>query len=254
MKTTTIREDRQARYSRNARTVLRGLLIAIGASAILSACESTGSIGDPISRRSAWVDFIGGGDIRAACQPGSSPAYRLVYNANREDQVRVYDLAETADGGILRVRVLTGKVRLDNKSLGADFFRSFQPEDTRKELDARNVALIRQALQADGVFARPPEPQTLLSEWHFWVISACLNGRFWFDVRVDPTPPLETLAFPEALRAVDFATAPYPSPPPEKRRERHEIRTTEDFRFQHYELDVYADHVRQGHVYGIQRP
>lgn len=253
MKTTTLRKDRQARYSDNARSVLRGLLIAVGASVLLAACQSTGNIDDPFSRRSAWVDFIGGGDIRAACQPGSNPAYRLVYNANREDQVRIYDLTETADGGVLRVRVLTGKVRLNNRTLGADFFRSFQPEDTRTDLDSRNVELIRQAMQADDVFARPPEPQTLLSEWHFWVISACLNGQFWFDVRVDPTPPLQNLAFPEALRAVDFATAPYPSAPPDKRRERHEIRATEDFTFQHYELDVYADRISQGFVYGAQR-
>lgn len=254
MKTATLREVRSARASSNAKTVLRGLLMAIGGAILLAACQSTGNISDPFSRRSAWVDFISGGDIRAACQPGSIPAYRLVYNANREDQVRIYDLVETADGGVLRVRVLTGKVRLDNRSLNTDFFRSFQPEDTRTELDARNVELIRQAMQADGVFDTPPKEQRILSEWHFWVISACLNGQFWFDVRVDPTPPLENLAFPGVLRAVDFAEAPYPSPPPERRRERYEIRTTEDFKFQHYELDVYADHVRQGYVYGIQRP
>ncbi len=239
--------------SRAKAVLTRGTVLAFGV-ILLVACQSTGNIGDPISRRSGWIDFIGGGDIRRACTAGSQNTYRLVYNANREDQVRIYDLTETAAGGTLRVRVLTGKVRLDGATLGSDFLRSFQPEDTVTQLEPRNVELILQAMQADEVFETPPEEQKVLSEWHFWVISACRNGRYLFDVRVDPTPPLETLAFPEALKAVDFASAPYPAPPPEKRRERYEIRTTEDFTFRHYELDVYPDHIRQGYVYGIQRP
>lgn len=238
----------------HANPVLRAAGLALGGIVLLAACQTTGDISDPFSRRSAWGSFISGGDIRAACQPGSPQTYRMVYNANREDQVRIYDLTETAEGGNLRVRVLTGKVRLQERTLGADFFRSFQPEDVNTVLTDQNVQLIRRAMQADGVFDSPPEERRILSEWHFWVISGCLNGRFWFDLRVDPEPALETLNFPEALRAVDFATAPYPSPPPEKRRERHEIRTTEDFKFEHYELNVYADHVALGYVYGTQRP
>ena len=254
MKTAKILRFWSVSRRKHAKRMLGRVILAAGLPVLLASCQSTGDISDPISRRSAWFDFISGGDIRAACQAGSQPAYRAVYNANREEQVRIYDLTETADGGVLRVRALTGKVRMDGRSLNEDFFRSFQPEDVSTQLTPQNVALIREAMQADGVFDTPPEEQTLLSEWHFWVLSGCLNGQFWFDVRVDPTPPLESLKFPEALRAVDFATAPYPAPPPEKRRERYEIRTTEDFRFEHYELEVHADRISKGYVYGIQRP
>ena len=94
MKTATFPAIRLAFRNMNAKSVLRGAFLALGGVVFLAACQSTGDISDPFSRRSAWGSFISGGDIRAACQPGSPATYRLVYNANREDQVRIYDLTE----------------------------------------------------------------------------------------------------------------------------------------------------------------
>src|SRR3546814_20917874 len=65
--------------------------------------------------KATWLSYLNGDDMRAACVEGAPLPYRLIYNADYDEQLRSYDVTGTpgsdgdAGGGSLVVRVLGGR-------------------------------------------------------------------------------------------------------------------------------------------------
>jgi hypothetical protein len=56
------------------------------------------NVEQPVVRSFNWFSYVGGDDIRSACQPGGRNRVRLVYNGLWDEQVRVYDVFLQPDG------------------------------------------------------------------------------------------------------------------------------------------------------------
>src|SRR3546814_7902105 len=62
--------------------------------------------------KATWLSYLNGDDMRAACVEGAPLQYRLIYNADYDEQLRSYEVTGTpgsdgdAGGGRLVVRVL----------------------------------------------------------------------------------------------------------------------------------------------------
>lgn len=217
--------------------------------AFLSGCtaSSTGEIDNPVLRRATWIDFISAGDIRQACRPGVEARIRFVLNANRAEQVRIYDL-DAVDKS-LRIRVLTPKQRINEIRLDDSISRFFNPTDMTVRLSERDAALILNAYRNDLAAPRSEPPSELLTEWHFWLVGACLDGRFTYHAWVNPDRDFLALGFPETLLRRDISNIQLNSPP----NERLTIRDYNPERqqgYDHYILHLREDRVILGQNYG----
>ena len=76
-----------------------------------------GGIGNPITRKFQYFSYLDGEDIRRDCVAGAPARYRLVYNANYNEQVRAYDLRRNApgSGASLTTQVFGGGGNLGGK-------------------------------------------------------------------------------------------------------------------------------------------
>ena len=90
--------------------------LAFAAAVPASAQRADRNVDLPIVRSVSWFGYVGGDDIRAACQPGARTHIRLIYNALWEEQVRSYDLFPQSDGTAgLNVGVLAKNQNEDQK-------------------------------------------------------------------------------------------------------------------------------------------
>lgn len=195
----------QANKDRSARANFRfaALVFSLTGGLFVAACAPSGEIDNYVERRAGWIGFIGGRDIRAACEPGAPERYRFTYNANRIVQVRVYDLVRRADdAGALRTRVLTGN-QLPLTLSFEDLPGLLAPIDRAAILPRAEAAGIVAALDADGFRGRPPVGARYDSGGYYWLVAGCRDGRFLFNAWRHGDGRFEDLTFPARLFARD---------------------------------------------------
>ena len=221
--------------------------------AALTGCagSSTGEIDNPVLRRATWIDFISAGDIRRTCDAGSPGRIRFVLNANRAEQVRIYDLS-IADAS-LRTRVLTPKLPINEIQLNDSITRFFNPTDMIVRLSESDAGAILAAYRADLAAPRSAAPTDLLSEWHFWLVGACLDGVFDYEACVSPDPGFRALAFPAPLLAGDVTGIPLNRPPAGPRLTLLDYNPARQQGFDHYILHLRDNRVILGQNYGQDR-
>jgi hypothetical protein len=180
------------------RVALLGIGLALGA------CADTSKVDNPVLGRFSYFQYLGGEDIKAACNAPDAPArYRFIYNAIYDEQVRSYDLTRSPDGATLNVRVSNSEVRLFEFPLAWPI----RPEGIKRRTEATlsrdaYLALIRQ-VEADGFGTKPADGLRLKSYDFYWAVSACAGGKFHFNAWVNETPEFAKLGFPALLFAQD---------------------------------------------------
>lgn len=189
---------------RNARTALLLLLGAVGGGNLLAACSYQGDIDEPVTIKATWFSYLNGDDIRAACTEGSGRRYRLVYNADYNEQLRSYEVTDDGSGGATLVSRVQGPggVRLSE-------FRFTDPlgwarwTKSETRLDAGQLAALDAALEASGAFAAAPEGLQLFSKETYWVSSLCRDGVFSFNAWRFPSDRFEAITFDDLLFSLD---------------------------------------------------
>lgn len=191
--------------------------LALAGALIVASCAYQPGGGDnPVARNLTWFSYLNGDDIRGQCKAGAPDRYRFVYNGIYAEQVRTYDL--TVEGGgadpVLRIRVLgrrgdIGRITLDGPSA------VFSPWSGRTEtvhLRPQDLARLREAMAAGGVFAPLAGRLELSSDSFYWVVAACRGGAFAFNAYRWPSPRFEAAAFPGLLLAWDPSGIPVNPP------------------------------------------
>lgn len=199
---------------------------AVAAALAVAACSDVSRIDTPVIGQLSWFAYIGGEDIRAGCAPGTPARYRFVYNAVIDEQLRSYDVVQTADGASFDARVPTTSPTLFEYRPGA--LNAWNPRraDTRM-LDRATYLAIAHQLEADG-FGAPPDTTRNLSAWDFyWLVTACADGKFHIYAWRNETPEFAALRFPALLFAQDRTEIPV-NPP------------------RHYPYAEYWSRIRQG--------
>lgn len=189
-------------------------LLALG---LLAGCTTSGEIANPAERRATWISFISGEDIAAACDAGGRERYRLTYYADRDIQVRIYDIDPNAGPAPqLRARILqVAASTWFPWPVFADPSRPFRPYDAVSTLTPDQMSAIRDDLAENGLGTQPPPiDRKLASHSYFWLAAGCRNGEFSFQVWEYPDESFRSLRFPEILFDAD-ATGIEVVPPPE---------------------------------------
>ena len=178
---------------------------------LVAGCSYRGNIDDPVVRRLSWFSYIGGDDIRAACGPGTLDRYRLVYNANYEEQVRSYEVvADGATGAILVARAFDPAPFLLWTADGS--LPSWGGARSEARLDGSAFAAFRQAMVDSGFFEPPPAGLRLFSGGFWWVATGCVDETFHVGAWRMPQDRPEDPAFSAILFAYD-ATGVAVNPP-----------------------------------------
>ena len=220
---------------------------------VLAGCAqgSSGEVSNLFERKWTWIDFISAGDIRRACAPGAADRVRFVLNADRSRQVRVYDLDTAA--GTLRTRVLVPTVSLKQLPIDSSLADLFSPADFTVQVDEDTLAGITAAWRRDIDAPRGERPDHLLTEWHFWLVGACIDGRYRFDVWVSPDADYRALQFPARLLPNDISNIPVYRQGAGKRLGVNDYNPARQQGFSHYMLHLRDDAVVIGQTYGEDR-
>ncbi len=196
-------------------THLRMKFLVAAALLLLSACAyQSGDLENPLTRRFTWFSYLGGEDLRAACRPGQPARFRLVYNGVYKEQVRAYDLRESAtgSGAILFVRIFAGGELV---TVGyPDPLAPGRGVAAETRLTTEEYGELVRALADNGAFAPPPEGLQLGSDEFYWVASACVDGRFRFHAWRYGSEPFAKLTLEQALSRFDRSGVAFNRPRP----------------------------------------
>ncbi|WP_193368387.1 hypothetical protein [Pelagibius marinus] len=179
-------------------------VVVLSFSALLTACAYQGDIDNPATLKATWFSYLNGDDIRANCVEGSGRRYRLVYNADYNEQIRSYEVIDQGPQGaslITRVQGPSGlrfsQLRLSDPLGWARWTKSVTPLslDMVERLDA--------ALEASSAFGPAPSGLQLFSKETYWISSLCRDGQFFFNAWRFPSPRYEAVSFDELLFSLD---------------------------------------------------
>jgi hypothetical protein len=172
---------------------VKATVIALSLSGCLAGCayhgESKTDIDNPAVQKFAWFSFVDGHDIREACAAQAAagelkaPArYRLIYNGQYEEQLRVYEIdAAPSGGGNLHVRA-KGHTNLADWWIRdtADLLAPWRWRESTAALSPAEMAQFRQLLGDSGFGSGAPQGLRLPSRDFYWVAAGCEAGQFHF--------------------------------------------------------------------------
>jgi hypothetical protein len=157
-----------------------------------------------VTLKTTWFSYLNGDDIRSACVDGAPSWYRLVYNGNYNEQLRVYEVVGDGTGGAYyTVRTQSGSgLDLNKFSFGdPQAMAAWTKAQTR--LSPADLDALQGALGASDAFGPTPAGLRLASEQFYWIASLCRGGRFQFNAWLYPSPRFAGLRFPEVLLSHD---------------------------------------------------
>lgn len=173
---------------------VRSLAFAIGGVMLLAACAYNEPAGNTITQRLTWLSYLDGADIRRACASGAPDRYRLVYNADFNNQARGYDVIPLPTGGAeLMVQVDRGFV-VDVVQL-SEIFEIGAPTRATVALSPAELAELQTLLQESGAFDPPPVGLRLNSRSFYWLVSGCHDGRFFLTGYRFPSDRFDGIVF-----------------------------------------------------------
>jgi len=188
---------------------------------------------NPAARKFTWFSYLDGKDIRSNCPPNSPLRLRAVYNGVYDEQIRTYDLQpRVGEPGAfdLSVRVI-GEADLSEvevKKIGG-LLNPWRGTGEKIVLQQGDVALFDRALEADGIFTRPPVGLELHSDEFYWILSVCKEGAAYFNAVKWPNEKFKKAQFPKLLEGWDMTGIPF-NPPRQVLNLDNPLRRSEEFR------------------------
>ena len=169
---------------------------------LLAGCDYRPGADNPVARNLSWFSYARADDIRASCLPGAADRMRMIYNGDYDEQVRSYDVTALAVGGKLEIRV-RGPQDLARGFLLFDAFGAWRAKGQLVRMGANQLADLRRALDGSGLTRPTPDRLRLQSREFYWLVSACLDGRFTVNAWKYPSPRFDKLSFPTVLLRLD---------------------------------------------------
>ena len=190
---------------------------------VVGACAYRGDIDNPATIKATWLSYLNGDDIRASCVEGAPLQYRLIYNADYDEQLRSYEVTgaaltgeegtgEGAGGARLVSRVLGSSGLVVNEMSFSDPLAFTRWKRSDAPLDASVVARLTAELEASGAFQPAPKGLQLFSKETYWIANLCRDGRFYFNAWRYPSDRFKAISFDSLLFALDETGVPVREP------------------------------------------
>lgn len=172
-------------------------IILAGLAGLFSGCAAQGPADDPFTRSLTWHRYVGGDDLDRACAPGQPARYRLIYNAQEEEQRRTYDINALPEGGAMLEARVIGRPALNdprNPISVRDPLAPWRGQTALYRLNDTEFAKLKAALEQAGFEKPAPKGLFLRGDSFFWTASACREGTFHFHAWGWPSPEFDRMA------------------------------------------------------------
>jgi len=190
-----------------------GVLMAVALIA-LSACAYEG-VDNPVARKFSWFSYIAADDIVNNCPVKKGDRYRFVYNAVYNEQVRTYDIIP-AEPGRFRIYIsVVEEAKIDTIITDAtypDVYQPWHPKRSITNLSGSDIETLRKSLKDVDFFDSSPPREDLPSIGFYWVVSACVKGKFTQNAFLWPHKKFKAAQFGKLLSAWDFTDIPVNPP------------------------------------------
>ena len=192
----------------------RGVLV-LALAGLAAACAYRGPAATVVDQRLTWFSFIAGEDLRPLCREGDGETaapdrYRLVYNADFNQQARGYDIIPARDGSaLLRQTVDRGVSLLQGILLPG---RALAPVNRLDPITAAAVDDLATQLAASGAFDAPPVGLRLNSQEYYWLVMGCRGGDFFLTGYEYPSDRYRQIRFVDWIARQDRTGVPLPVP------------------------------------------
>lgn len=189
-----------------------GLVLAAALAAVATGAQAQRAdraVDPPIVRSLNWFAYVGGDDIRSACQPGGRDRLRLIYNGIWEEQVRTYEIYLQPDGfagvtfGVLQGQGSGADLSRLFISSGEDALGPWRMRKGQRLLNPDETRELTGALQASAAFGPPRDGLRLPDNDFWWTVASCRNGVWGFQAYHHPTDGFANVKFMEKLFAWD---------------------------------------------------
>ena len=191
--------------------------LALAAASPASAQRTDRYVDPPIVRSFNWFSYVGGSDIREACNKEGRNRLRLTYNAIYSEQVRTYEVFLQPDGTAgLNIGVLADQGVVSNLLLrdGGDVLKPWSMRRGERILRAEETRELLGLLQASSAFGPPREGLRLPDVDFWWTVASCRDGVWGFQAYHYPTDGFANVRFAQKLFSWD--NVPVPVNPPRK--------------------------------------
>ncbi len=182
---------------------------------LLAACSYKGGSEQPVVRKFTWFSYLAGNDIKGRCDRELGQRYRFVYNGIYTEQVRSYDIVPTTKGRYeIKIRV-NEEADLSAVSINLedpDMFKPWRPTLSSSNVSENEIDILRKTLVDIGFFDSPPPSVNLSSIDFYWIVSACVDGKFSQNAYLWPHKIFKTAQFPKLLSLWDFTDIPINQP------------------------------------------
>jgi hypothetical protein len=210
--------------------------VMVTAVTLLAGCTYTGGVNEPAGRKLSWFSYVAGDDIKSRCTPDAPATYRFVYNANWNEQVRVYDLRRsliTGGGARLSTGVFSGYGGNVSYFSLDDVQGPWRGKTASVELSEDQYLQLIRAVEASG-FGQPSPAGLRLESWDFyWTVSACAAGQFHFNAWKYPSDRYNAITFDKLLASLDgTGVAPNPLRKLDSAEERYKAERDRYYTFQ----------------------
>ncbi len=193
------------------RVVINVVAINVVVGLALAGCSYDGDSAGGIERRASWFSYVGADDLRNGCVAGAPERYRLVYNGIHGNQVRTYDVVARADRGAAVASHVLGSFEMGEIVL-FQWGGNAGPASAETAVTGEELRGLRAALDQSGFFEPPPAGLLLPSREFYWVVSACVDGKFHFNAWLYPSPRYARLAFVDWVLRHDGTGVAYYAP------------------------------------------
>lgn len=162
------------------------LAVALSGCALLPGAGSLdgGAAGGPGARRTAWLAYMAGLDLRSRCENGGVDGFRLVFSGENRTDIAVVEVTATVAGG---AQVTTRRIGPE-EMVGAAPPAPGAGDGDRSALSPAEMAAVVWWMDRMGLFS-PLEPPALAPAQPLtWLISGCMAGE-WFANASSPGAP-----------------------------------------------------------------
>lgn len=174
-------------------------VFTLSAALLLSSCTYTGGINDPMVRKFTWFSYVNGDDIRKVCSSLGADRYRFVYNGIYQRQTRTYDVFFHSKKITMQV---TGPASLTKLSLN-DGFAPWRGVKEDLFVGDRELNALKKTLISSAALQPAPKNLRLYSDKFYWVVSACVEGEFYFNAYLWPSKKWDAMSFGDLLLGLD---------------------------------------------------
>jgi len=182
---------------------------------LLTACSYKGGGEQPLVRKFTWFSYIAGSDIKERCNEAKDQRIRFVYNGVYTEQVRSYDIIPAAKGRYEIKISVTEEADLSSISTNLespDFFKPWRPTLSLSNVSKNEVGILWKTLIDIGFLDSPPPSVNLSSIDFYWIVSACVGGKFRQNAYLWPHKKFKMAQFPKLLSLWDFTDIPINQP------------------------------------------